>query len=146
MHSKWDKRFWELAKFVAEWSKDPNAKIGAVITTRRGGAIALGYNGFPIGVEDSAERLNNSKIKLDMIVHAEQNALLIAGQAAQDADLFVWGKPVCSRCAGVIIQAGHRRVILMDPQKAEKRSKWRVTGLRAIEMLEEAKVEIQYMG
>lgn len=34
MHSKWDKRFWELAKFVAEWSKDPNAKIGAVITTR----------------------------------------------------------------------------------------------------------------
>lgn len=81
-----------------------------------------------------------------MIVHAEQNALLIAGQAAQDADIFVWGKPVCSRCAGVIIQAGLRRVVLMDPQKAEKRSKWRATGLRVIEMLEEAKVEIQYMG
>src|SRR5262245_56317864 len=81
MNSKWDARFLELAEFVSKWSKD-KAKVGAVLATPRSGAIALGYNGFPIGVEDRAERLEDPDIKLDMVVHAEQNALLIAGPAA----------------------------------------------------------------
>ena len=37
---KWDDRFLEVAKLAAEWSKDPNAKVGAVIvelsTSNRG--------------------------------------------------------------------------------------------------------------
>jgi dCMP deaminase len=45
--SKWDARFCELAKFVSEWSKDPNAKVGAVVFSKRGGDISIGYNGLP---------------------------------------------------------------------------------------------------
>src|SRR5438552_4149907 len=116
MDHKWNRRFWDLAKFVSEWSKDPQAKVGAIVVSERGGAIALGYNGFPTGVEDSAERLNDSEIKLDMIAHAEQNALLIAGTAAQGAQMFVFGKPVCARCAGLIIQSGIRRVTASNPK------------------------------
>ena len=141
---KWDKRFWKLAKFVAAWSKDPKAKIGSVLTTQTGGAIALGYNGLPAGVEDSAERLQNQKIKLDMVIHAEQNALVIGGQAARGATLYVRGKPICSRCAGLIIQAGVARVVASDPEKSEKKSKWRQTGLRAVEMLREAGVGVEF--
>ena len=115
MNNKWDERFWRLAAFVAQWSKDPKAKVGAVITSKKAGAIALGYNGFPSGVEDSAERLESTDIKLDMIIHAEQNALFIAGSAAEGGDFFVWGKPICSRCAGLIIQAGISRVVAEDP-------------------------------
>jgi dCMP deaminase len=144
MPSNWDQRFWDLAKFVAEWSKDPNAKVGAVIATQRG-AVGLGYNGFPKGVEDSADRLDDGDVKLDMIVHAEQNALLIAGQSAQGADIFVRGKPVCARCAGLIIQAGIRRVVAMDPTVIGDDSKWRKTGMRAVEMLNEARVIVSYM-
>lgn len=139
---KWDKRFWKLARFVSGWSKDPKAKIGAVLTTRTGGAIALGYNGLPVGVEDSADRLENQKIKLDMIVHAEQNALVIAGQAARGATIYVRGKPICARCAGLIIQAGVARVVAIDPGKSDRNSKWRRTGMLAVEMLREANLEI----
>ena len=32
--SKWDQRFCELAKFVSDWSKDPNAKVGAVLFSK----------------------------------------------------------------------------------------------------------------
>ncbi len=84
---KWDRRFVELARFVSEWSKDPNAKVGAVITNEDG-AIALGYNGFPKGIKDD-KRLKNQKEKLPIIVHAEENALLQAGDRAKGATLYV---------------------------------------------------------
>jgi dCMP deaminase len=141
MNNKWDDRFLSLATFVAQWSKDPRAKVGAVITSKRAGAIALGYNGFPAGVEDSAERLEDPDIKLGMIIHAEQNALLIAGRAAEGGTLFVWGKPVCSPCAGLIIQAGITRVVAEDPE-ADETSKWCEPGKRAIAMLREAGIQV----
>ena len=53
---KWDQRFCKLAKFVSKWSKDPKAKVGAVVFAKRGGDVSIGYNGFPMGVEDSAEK------------------------------------------------------------------------------------------
>ena len=104
--SKWDQRFCELAKFVSDWSKDPNAKVGAVLFSKRGGDITVGYNGFPIGVEDSADRLENKDMKLEMVVHAEVNAIVAAGLRAFGTTLYVWGKPICARCAGPIIQSG----------------------------------------
>jgi dCMP deaminase len=140
---KWRDRFWLLAKTVSEWSKDA-AKVGAIVVTKRGGAIAMGFNGFPVGVEDRAERLTDRETKLEMIIHAEQNALLIAGKAAMDAELYVWGKPICAKCAGVIIQAGIRKVVCTDPKKVDKDSKWRPTGLIGIKMLREAGVQILY--
>ncbi|WP_425311403.1 dCMP deaminase family protein [Methylomonas methanica] len=103
---KWDERFCELAEYISEWSKDPNAKVGAVIFSKKGGNISIGYNGFPMGVEDSAERLTDKDIKLELVVHAEVNALIAAGDRAQGSTIYVWGKPICSRCAGPIIQAG----------------------------------------
>jgi dCMP deaminase len=141
VNNKWDERFLNLAIFVAQWSKDPRAKVGAVVTSKKAGAIALGYNGFPAGVEDSAERLKNTRIKLDMIIHAEQNALFIAGRAAEGGDLFVWGKPICSRCAGLIIQAGITRVVAENPE-ADQTLKWYETGKLAIEMLKEAGIKV----
>lgn len=135
--TKWDKRFCELAKYISDWSKD-NTKVGAVIVSKRGGVAALGYNGFPVGAEDSAERLDKDDVKLDMIVHAEQNALLNAGSKAEGATLYVWGKPICSRCAGLIIQSGIRRVVALNPDAILDTSKWHVTGKLAIEMFIEA--------
>ena len=43
---KRDKRFCKLAMFVSKWSKNLNAKVGAVAFSRRGGDISIGYNGF----------------------------------------------------------------------------------------------------
>lgn len=141
--TKWDKRFCDLAKFVSKWSKDPNAKVGAVIVSRRGGDVSIGYNGFPMGVEDSLERLQSKKMKLDLIVHAEVNAIIAAGSRSERATLYVWGKPVCARCAGPIIQAGIARVVALNPE-SEKSTRWRALGKKAVAMFKEAEVEVDF--
>jgi dCMP deaminase len=140
--SKWDFRFCQLAKFVSEWSKDPNAKVGAVVVAKRGGDISVGYNGFPMGVDDSAERLQNQHVKLEMVVHAEQNALIAAGSRASGSTLYVVGKPICSGCAGSIIQAGIKRVVALSPEAVNRTSKWYKKGKNAILMFNEAGVVV----
>lgn len=142
--NKWDSRFCELAKFVSDWSKDPNARVGAVVFAKRGGDVSIGYNGFPMGVEDSAERLNDQQTKLEMVVHAEQNALIAAGSRTSGSTLYVWGKPVCARCGGLIIQAGVKRVVAPDPDCVEKESKWHNSGKIAYQMLAEAGIELNF--
>ena len=141
---KWDARFCELAKFVSEWSKDPNAKVGAVVFSKRGGDVSIGYNGFPMGVEDSAERLEDQEVKLELVVHAEQNALIAASSRTTGSTLYVWGKPVCARCAGSIIQAGVKRVVALNPDSVKKESKWHKTGKVAHQIFLEAGVEVDF--
>lgn len=138
---KWDSRYLQLAKLMSEWSKDPRAKVGAaIVNPRLGRLIAIGFNGFPSNVEDDVERLENSETKLSMTIHAEQNALLFAGRDARECDAYVVGKPVCSMCATLLIQAGVKRVVAAKPKEGTT-SKWDKVGLRALEMLHEAGVE-----
>jgi dCMP deaminase len=142
--NKWDMRRLALAKFVAEWSKDPKAKVGAVITDYLGRVIALGYNGFAVGIEDSEGRLN-SKEKLDMILHAEENAVLIAGERARGGTIYVIGKPTCAHCASVIIQSGLKRVVSPYPNSGSKEpSKWMELGILATEIFDEASVDVNF--
>lgn len=141
---KWDARFCALAKFVSEWSKDPDAKVGAVIYSKRGGDVSIGYNGFPMGVEDSAERLENKDMKLELVVHAEQNALIAAGSRTIGSTLYVWGKPICVRCAGSIIQAGVKRIVALSPDSVKPDSKWHKSGKVAHQIFIEAGVEVDF--
>lgn len=139
--AKWDRRYLGLAHYISQWSKDPRAKVGAVLVNQRYARIvATGFNGFPSNVEDSAERLQNKTQKLQMILHAEQNALLHAGRDARECDVYVVGKPVCNVCATLLIQSGVRRVVAAAPRR-DTDSYWDKVGLLAIEMLKEAGVE-----
>jgi len=139
---KWDDRFLSVARIAADWSKDPNAKVGAVIVDVRGQIAGVGYNGFPKLVEDSAERLQDQETKLEMVVHAEINAVLGAGTRARGSTIYVFGKPVCARCAGSLIQAGVTRVVGEEPA-AEKagESKWAKSGRIACQMMKEADIK-----
>lgn len=113
--TKWDVRFMDMARMVATWSKDPSSQIGAVAVNDERRILATGYNGFPKGIDDSEERLNNRAEKYPRIVHAEMNALmnaLYSGVTLKDATLYVHGLPVCSECAKCVIQAGVRRVVI----------------------------------
>ena len=112
--NKWDQNYLGLAEHVSKWSKDPSSRVGAVIV-RNNRVIALGFNGFPAEVEDKSEWLDIRKIKYEMVVHAEVNALIVAGQRAEGATIYVYGRPVCSSCAGAIIQAGIARVVSQAP-------------------------------
>ena len=67
MLDKWDNRFYDLAAYIADWSKDPSTKVGAVIVDPKNKRIvSTGFNGFPFGVEDTAERLENRDVKYEM--------------------------------------------------------------------------------
>jgi dCMP deaminase len=136
---KWDERFLSIAKLAAEWSKDPKAKVGAVIVDTQGQVAGVGYNGFPKLVEDSVERYSDVEIKLEMVVHAEENAILGAGVRARGGTAYVFGKPVCARCAGSLIQAGIVKVIAAEPTEGTD-SKWDRSGLLGKRMLQEANV------
>jgi len=139
--NKWDERFCRLAEHVSKWSKD-NAKVGAVLVANKGGDITVGYNGFPMGVEDLDERLAHTDTKLEFVVHAEVNAIIAAGSRAKGGTLYVWGKPICARCAGPIIQSGIRKIVAKDPSGDE--GKWGVSGGIAEEMFKEADIEMMY--
>lgn len=140
--NKWDVRFCKLAKHVSEWSKDPKAQVGAALFSKKGGDISIGYNGFPMGVEDSAERLEDSDMKLDLVVHAEVNAIIAAGSRSFGSTIYVWGKPICSRCAGPIIQAGVKRVVALKPGDSD--SKWDRSGKIAYKMFIEAGIKVDF--
>jgi len=110
-HTKWDIRFVELAKHISQWSKDPSTKVGAVITDKQNRIISLGYNGFPSGIKDTPERLQEREVKYSMVVHAEINALMFARQNLDNCVLYLWPFLSCSHCTAVIINAGISRVV-----------------------------------
>ena len=137
----WDDRFLKLAEHVAGWSKDPSTKCGAVIT-RDKRVISMGFNGFPQGVEDTDERLNNRDLKYKMVIHAEVNALMFAKQSVEGCTIYVWPMHPCSRCATQIIQAGITRVVSIEPTPALV-ERWGGDMRLAQEMYEEALVIYQ---
>lgn len=150
MLDKWDRRFLDLAGFIAGWSKDPSTKVGAVIAHPKNRRIvSTGFNGLPAGVEDSESRLLTREIKYEMMAHAEQNALLFAGPQAMGCTLYVTPLPPCARCAVLIIQAGIARVVCPEPG-AEKpaleqgRRDWSQTFQVSQEMFEEANVRVDF--
>ena len=109
--NKWDLRFVELARHISFWSKDPSTQVGAVIVDRRNRVISMGYNGFPRGIKDTPERLNDREVKYSMVVHGEINALLFATQPLEGTTLFLWPFLSCSKCTAIIINAGIKRVV-----------------------------------
>jgi dCMP deaminase len=106
---KWDSRFLKLAHFIAEWSRDPSTKVGAVIVKDKR-IVSSGFNGFPAGVNDLLERYEDREEKLLMTVHAGANAIVSAGEPLLVCTIYVT-RPPCASCAGKIIQAGIKKVI-----------------------------------
>jgi dCMP deaminase len=111
MSNDWDRRFLSLAAHIAGWSKDPSTKCGAVIVRPNRTIVSLGYNGFPRGLYDDPEMLNNREEKYKRVVHAEMNALLHAGASTEGCTLYTWPFPPCCKCATCVIQMGLTRVV-----------------------------------
>lgn len=136
--NKWTKRYLNLAKQVSTWSKDPSRKIGAVAVGSHGQVLSQGYNGFPRGVNDTEERLNNREEKYKYTVHAEMNCIYNAclnGISLNEATLYVYGLPVCEKCAPGIIQVGIKKVIMFCNEKVDT---WETSYELAKKMFDEA--------
>ena len=133
----WDFRFLELAASISKWSKDPSTKVGAVIVSSDKKIVTLGYNGFPRNVRDD-HRLETREIKYDLIVHAEANAIIHARESLWDCTIYTMPFMPCSKCAGLIIQAGIKRVVSIDADNARWNGNFRLS--KAI--LTEARLDV----
>lgn len=123
MNAKWDARFLALAEHVAQWSRDPSTKTGAVIVGEDGRrVVSLGYNGFPRGVDDAPGRYADRGLKYKIIVHCERNAIVFAQRNLSHCTLYTWPFMSCSACAGLVIQAGIARCVAprMPPDKEQR--------------------------
>jgi dCMP deaminase len=148
INHKWDVRFMRLAREISTWSRDPSSKIGAVLVNDDRRILSTGFNGFPRGIADTEERLNDREKKYPLIVHAELNVLLAAlynGVSVKDSTLYVYGLPICSDCAKSVIQAGVKRVIILDVHDSP--DKWKkVWEELSKPMFEEVGISITYMN
>lgn len=133
----WDIRFLELADHIAQWSKDPRTKVGAVIVDDKKRVVSIGYNGFPRGVDDSMDRYEDRPTKHLFVAHAERNALDNAPLMVDGCTLYVPLKP-CVECAKSIIQKGITRVVSYIPERDGTGFNWDITKT----MFEEAGVEL----
>ena len=141
--TNWDRRFLDLAHHIAGWSKDPSTRCGAVVTDGKR-IVSMGFNGFPQGVEDTRDRLDNREKKYRLVLHAEQNALSFANRDLSGCTIYVYPMPPCSRCAAQIIQAGIKRIVTQRPD-ADKLERWQEDFELANEMYRETGVDFNYL-
>lgn len=143
MASKWDIRFIELARHLASWSKDPSTKVGCVVVGPDREIRSTGFNGFPRGIEDTGDRLDDRAQKYPLICHAEENAIMHAariGVALKGCVAYVtW--PPCTRCARSLVQAGVEEVAF--PAASEIPERWRADFEMSMGMLREAGVKVR---
>lgn len=142
--SKWNQRYMAMAKEIAQWSKDPNTKIGAVAVGSKGQILSQGYNGFPRGILDNPERLNDRETKYKFVVHAEMNVIYNAtysGVSLDGAKLFVYGLPVCSECCKGIIQVGIKEVYVAQ-ECLDLRPHWFESWMQSLDMFNEAGIKV----
>lgn len=139
----WDEFFMVQATHMATASKDPSTKAGAVIYDRHRRPLGNGYNGFPRGVEDSDERLNNREIKYLMVQHAESNAIDNATGSLEGSTLYATHFP-CAQCAGRIIQNRIATVVTRNPSD-DFISRWETSMNAALDMFNEAGVTVRLL-
>lgn len=140
----WDKYFLGIVDAVAQKSKDPSTKVGALIVRTDHSICSSGYNGFPRGMEDRPERYDNRAEKYERVIHAEMNAILTAPEPVHGYTLYV---PflTCANCCKHVIQAGIKRVVCRHAdRKLEER--WKPDFERAISYFRECGVEVVFIN
>lgn len=110
----WTEYFLSFAILAASRSPDQRTKCGCVFVKDKK-IIAIGYNGFPAGVED--EKLPNyGPDKYWAMIHAEMNAIYNATTLLKDSVAYISGPP-CSECMKAMWQCGMRQIHYCDWSK-----------------------------
>lgn len=143
LSDKWIQRHLEIAHSVSAWSKDTSTKVGCVIVSSNGLPISWGFNGNPMGVNDTPERMQRP-LKYHYAAHAERNAIDVCRRSVEDCIMFVTHIP-CASCAIGIIQNGINHVVVDslngfdNPNSyTNKNDKWKEAATHTLTMFEEA--------
>lgn len=147
--------FLKIAEAVAQQSKDPSTKVGAVIVGADKRIRGTGYNGFASGIEYTKERLERP-LKYTFMVHAEQNAVIFTGRERAEGCTMYFvcipesnGSPYpCVECTKAIINAGIKHLVtykVSEDVLKKNYGSWRELVVHSETMLKEAGITITYV-
>lgn len=145
MNSKKHERFLRTAQAIADiWSKDPSTKVGCVAVGSAPNQVAWGYNGFPPGVADTPERLQDRATKYRLTVHAEVNAL---ANASFDVHTLYLTHPPCQACSLHILSARTvRHVIFIHNQDPAFVERWHASLAESRALLAEGGIALDALA
>lgn len=108
-----DLYFMNIARTVADASKDPRRKVGAIIV-KNDIIISTGFNGLARRFsKDSNSNYWKSPLKDDYVIHAEVNCIINAARSNGNtvgSTMYSTFFP-CHKCASQIINAGIVRIV-----------------------------------
>jgi dCMP deaminase len=140
----WDQFWLNLAYYVAMRSPDERTHVGAVVVGKDNTLLAIGYNGFCRGQDDTNKRRQEPDEKYYFFEHAERNCIYSAaknGICLDGATMYTSGVP-CTDCARGIAQAGIKMVVTDKNWENKQRQKWLESALRSRQILKETGVEL----
>lgn len=112
----WRQLWMNIAETVAQRSKDPRTKVGAVIV-KDNHILGIGYNAEPRKFKLHFDW--NSEEKYTYVIHAELNAIANAcsvGTNVAGADIYVTMSP-CKDCIKLLIQHQIKNVYYLNTYK-----------------------------
>jgi dCMP deaminase len=142
----WDRRYMDLARHIGQWSKDRSRQVGCVVVGPDKLVRAIGFNGFPRGLNDDADERHQRPAKYLWTEHAERNAIYTAarnGVPLLGTSMYLPWFP-CVDCARAIIQAGIVELIALAPDMNDLQ--WGEAFAVSKELLSEAAIEIRYVS
>jgi dCMP deaminase len=144
MSVDWDLRFLDLARYVGEWSKDRSRRVGCVIVGPHREIRAIGYNGFPRGIDDDTAARHERPSKYLWTEHAERNAIFEAARVGTPLDGCTMYLPwfPCMACARALVQTGIVRLVAARPDTLDP--KWGEEFESALTLLKEASIVVDY--
>jgi dCMP deaminase len=108
--------YMNIASEIGNLSYAERKKVGCVIV-KDSSVISMGYNGTPVGFDNSCEILENGDLSTrPEVLHAESNAIAKVAKSSNSsdgADLYVTLSP-CLECSKLIIQSGIKRVFYKE--------------------------------
>lgn len=142
------RQFMVMSRAAASLSKDRSTKLGAVILGPGFEIRAMGYNGFPRGVDDNVESRHKRPIKYKFTEHAERNAIYNAARVGTPLEgcriLLESPIGICSDCARAIINVGITQVVIARNPDSDvaRQQRWEEHDETVLVMFQEAGVEI----
>lgn len=130
-------------------SKDRSTRVGAVALDDNFVIKGSGYNGFPRGVDDTVESRHERPLKYRWTVHAEMNVIAQAARPVlEGTTLILTSLHPCATCAGLIVQAGIKRVITRRTEETKRvesgRVDWDEEAAVAMTIFKEARISVEY--
>jgi dCMP deaminase len=136
--NKWQKRFLDIARQIATWSKDPSTQVGAIAVSPVRAILETGYNGLPRGVEDKPARMERPA-KYIWTAHAEANLVAHAARERLEGSTVYVTHMCCADCTKLLINAGVAAVVVGPGTTSMPEEQFTA----AFEMLFEAGVRVQ---